>query len=427
MIHRILVIGSGGREHALAWRLRQGKGVEQVFVAPGNAGTDLEPGISNVAITATDISGLLKFAQDAQIDLTVVGPEQPLSLGIVDQFRAAGQTIFGPSKAAAELESSKAFAKEFLVRHGIPTAAFASFTQVEPALAYLRKHGAPIVVKADGLAAGKGVVVAQTFAEAESAVVDMLSGNTLGTAGSRVVIEEFLQGEEASYIVIANGTDYLALPTSQDHKRVGDGDTGPNTGGMGAYSPAPVVTADIEAVIRIQIIEPTLRGMVAEGRPFSGFLYAGVMISADGKPKVLEFNTRLGDPETQPLMLRVRGHLAKVLDYAARGQLHSVELDIDPRPALGVVLAASGYPGKPTHGDTIQGLDLLVDPACKIFHAGTRLSGDKVLTDGGRVLCATALGESLQQAKDAAYAVAAKITWPGRFFRGDIGWRALKN
>jgi phosphoribosylamine--glycine ligase len=421
----VLVIGQGGREHALAWCLLRSPQVSVVHVAPGNAGTAREPGVVNVPIAVTELAALADYAQAHGIGLTVVGPEVPLAAGLVDHFQARGLPVFGPTRAAAELESSKAYAKDFLAHHGIPTAAYLVHERLDDALADVRRRGAPIVVKADGLAAGKGVVVAMTVAEAEAALVDIFGGS-LGSAGARVVVEDFLDGEEASYIVIARGTDYEPFASAQDHKRLLDGDAGPNTGGMGAYSPAPVVTPEIEARIRREIIEPTLAGMITEGRPFTGFLYAGVMISRNGTPKVLEFNTRLGDPETQPLLFRLRSDLCAVLLAAVRGEPLPA-LEWDPRPALAVVLAAGGYPGPVRRGDAIDGLDADAgDPAVKVFHAGTRLDGEAVLTDGGRVLAVTALGSDLAEAQARAYAVAGQIVWTGLQYRRDIGWRALQ-
>lgn len=426
MSMRILVIGNGGREHALAWKLRQGAGVEQVFVAPGNPGTAAEPGICNVPVGALDVPGLLAFAREARIDLTVVGPEAPLSLGVVDAFTAAGLRIFGPTEAAARLESSKAFTKDFLARHRIPTAGYAVFEQLQPALEHVRAQGAPIVIKADGLAAGKGVVVALTLEQAEAALHDMLGRQSYGSAGARVVIEEFMQGEEASYIVIAHGQDYQPLSSAQDHKRVGEGDTGPNTGGMGAYSPAPVVTPLVEERIRRRIIEPTLAAMAAEGAPFTGFLYAGVMIDAEGNPRTVEFNTRLGDPETQPLLLRLRSDLPAVLQGALDGRLIEHALDWDPRPAIAVVMAAQGYPAAPRKGDRIRGLDTPEPADCKVFQAGTRADDSgAVCSDGGRVLTVCALGQSLEAARRSAYGRLDQLDFDGAFCRRDIGWRAL--
>ena len=419
----VLVVGSGGREHALAWRLSFDPGVVRVLVAPGNAGTARTPKLENVAIAATDIAGLIALVQREAVDFTVIGPETPLSLGIVDQFQAQGLPVFGPCQNAAELESSKAFTKDFLARHKIPTAAYAVFTELAPALAYIDKHGAPIVVKADGLAAGKGVVVATRVDEAKAAVTDMLGGR-FAAAGARVVIEEFLSGVEASYIVIAANQDFVPMATSQDHKRVGAGDTGPNTGGMGAYSPARVVTPEIEARIQREIIAPTLAGMAAEGRPFTGFLYAGIMIDAQNNPRVLEFNTRMGDPETQPILARLTSPLLPVLQAAANNTLAGQSMKWDARVALGVVLCAEGYPGEVRKNDVIVGLDD-ADVDTLLFHAGSKAQGDAVLTDGGRVLCVVGLGADTQTAKAAAYARAEKINWPGRFMRPDIGWRAV--
>jgi len=422
----ILVIGSGGREHALAWKAAQNEDVNTVFVAPGNAGTALEPGLSNVDLDAMDFSGLVQFAKDKQVALTVVGPEAPLVEGIVDTFQAEGLRCFGPSKGAAQLEGSKAFTKDFLARHNIPTADYQNFTEVEPAISYLRKKGAPIVVKADGLAAGKGVIVAETLAQAEEAVQDMLSGNAFGEAGCRVVIEEFLDGEEASFIVIADGKNILPMATSQDHKRVGDGDTGPNTGGMGAYSPAPVVTPEIHAQIMEQVIEPTVKGMAAEGNDYTGFLYAGLMISKDGQPKVIEYNCRFGDPETQPIMMRLQSDLVSLCNAALDHTLDQTETQWDDRAAVGVVLAAGGYPASYDKGLTISGLEKNQDPSSKTFHAGTKLDGDKVLTTGGRVLCATALGNSVTEAQQKAYTLAKQIDWTDMFYRNDIAYRAIE-
>src|SRR5690242_4004415 len=423
---KILVIGSGGREHALAWKLAQSPHVDEVVVAPGNAGTAREPRMRNADVSATDLDGMLKLARDERADFTVVGPEAPLVAGMVDAFRAAGLRIFGPTAAAAQLEGSKSFTKGFLARHAIPTAHYAVFTALDPALAYVRDHGAPIVIKADGLAAGKGVVVAMTLAEAEHALCDMLDAHAFGDASARVVIEEFLEGEEASYIVMADGVHYLPMASSQDHKRVGEGDTGPNTGGMGAYSPAPVVTPEIERRIRSEIIEPTLRGMAEEGAPFTGFLYAGLMIDRAGAPRVIEFNVRFGDPETQPIMQRLRSDFADLIDAALDGRLDRAEAEWDPRPSLGVVIAARGYPGKPKTGDAISGLDADFGTDVKVFHAGTKLDGDgRALTAGGRVLCVCALGNDLSQARDCAYGAARHIDFDGAFHRRDIGHRAL--
>jgi len=422
---KILVIGSGGREHALAWKIAQSSRVSEVLVAPGNAGTANEAKCRNVAIKVTDIDGLLKLAGDEQVALTVVGPEVPLVAGVVDRFRAAGLRIFGPTAAAAQLEGSKAYAKDFLARHGIPTAYYAVHHDVDAALAYLREKGAPIVVKADGLAAGKGVIVAMTLAEAEGAVRDMLSGNAFGDAGARVVIEEFLDGEEASFISMVDGVTALPMATSQDHKRVGDGDTGPNTGGMGAYSPAPVVTAEVHARVMREVVEPTVRGMAADGIPFTGFLYAGLMIDAGGAPKVIEFNVRFGDPETQPVMLRLQSDLVDLVEAAIDQRLDQVQAQWDPRPSLGVVMAARPYPETPVTGDVIQGLASVPEDA-KVFHAGTVLdTHGHVLSAGGRVLCVAALGDSVRDAQQRAYAAVAGIHWTHEFHRNDIGWRAI--
>ncbi|MGL6460423.1 phosphoribosylamine--glycine ligase [Aeromonas hydrophila] len=423
---KVLIIGNGGREHALAWKAKQSPLVTRVFVAPGNAGTAHEGSIENVGISATDIPALLAFAKEQRIGLTIVGPEAPLVKGVVDAFRAEGLAIFGPTAAAAQLEGSKAFAKDFLARHAIPTAEYQNFTEVEPALAYLREKGAPIVIKADGLAAGKGVIVAMTLSEAEEAVRDMLSGNAFGDAGARVVIEEFLDGEEASFIVMVDGEHVLPMATSQDHKRVGDGDTGLNTGGMGAYSPAPVVTADVHRKVMEQVIMPTVRGMAAEGNVYTGFLYAGLMIDGQGNPKVIEFNCRFGDPETQPIMLRMRSDLVELCLAACAGKLDQVEAIYDPRVAIGVVLAAGGYPGDYQQGKPISGLPVEEASGEKVFHAGSQLEGDTVVTAGGRVLCATALGHSVAEAQKRAYQLAGRIKWDGVFYRHDIGWRAIE-
>lgn len=424
---KILVIGSGGREHALAWKLSQSPKVQQVYVAPGNGGTALSPNLKNVPIT--DLAALRDWALAEKIALTVVGPEQPLAAGVVDDFRAHGLRIFGPTKAAAQLESSKAFSKDFMKRHGIPTAAYETFSDPGAAHAYVDRLGAPIVVKADGLAAGKGVVVAATKEEAHAAIDDMLGGNTLGVAhndgGARVVIEEFLQGEEASFIVLCDGKNVVAMASSQDHKRLKDGDEGPNTGGMGAYSPAPVVTPDVHARAMRDVILPTIRGMDKDGIPFTGFLYAGLMIDGDGKPKTLEFNTRMGDPETQPIMMRLKSDLVDVLMAATSGKLDEVELQWDRRVALGVVLAAGGYPLSPKKGDLISGLPKPTDEVV-VFHAGTVAEGDQVKTAGGRVLCVTALADSVKQAQTKAYDAARGIHFDGMQYRRDIGHRAVK-
>ncbi|WP_440892375.1 phosphoribosylamine--glycine ligase [Aeromonas dhakensis] len=423
---KVLIIGNGGREHALAWKAKQSPLVTRVFVAPGNAGTAHEGSIENVAISATDIPALLAFAKEQRIGLTIVGPEAPLVKGVVDAFRAEGLAIFGPTAAAAQLEGSKAFAKDFLARHAIPTAEYQNFTEMEPALAYLREKGAPIVIKADGLAAGKGVIVAMTLNEAEEAVRDMLSGNAFGDAGARVVIEEFLEGEEASFIVMVDGEHVLPMATSQDHKRVGDGDTGLNTGGMGAYSPAPVVTDEVHRKVMERVIMPTVRGMAAEGNVYTGFLYAGLMIDGQGNPKVIEFNCRFGDPETQPIMLRMRSDLVELCLAACAGKLDQVEAIYDTRVAIGVVLAAGGYPGDYQQGKPISGLPVEEASGEKVFHAGSRMEGDTVVTAGGRVLCATALGHTVAEAQQRAYQLAGRIKWDGVFYRNDIGWRAIE-
>jgi len=421
----ILVIGGGGREHALAWKVAQSPQAGRVFVAPGNAGTAREPGLENVAIAADDIDALLAFAQQRDIGLTIVGPEVPLVAGVVDRFSAAGLRCFGPTRAAARLEGSKSFSKDFLARHGIPTAAYATFTDSTAAADYIRGQGAPIVVKADGLAAGKGVILAQTETEAIAAVEDMLAGNVFGEAGHRVVVEEFLQGEEASFIVMVDGEHCLPLATSQDHKARDNGDSGPNTGGMGAYSPAPVVTPAIHERAMQEVILPTVRGMAAEGSPFTGFLYAGLMIAADGTPRVLEYNVRFGDPETQPVMLRLRSDLVALCLAALEGRLDRVTAEWDARASLGVVLAAGGYPDAYRKGDVIEGLPPLDDTDCKVFHAGTTARGDAVLTSGGRVLCVCALGDTIAAAQQQAYTCAGRIHWPDVYYRTDIGYRAI--
>ena len=419
---KLLVIGSGGREHALAWKLAQSPKVSQVYVAPGNGGTALEDGLVNVPVSA--IPALVEFARREEIALTVVGPEAPLAVGVVDAFRAAGLKIFGPSAAAAQLESSKDFAKQFMARHGIPTAAFGTFSDAAAAHAYIDRHGAPIVVKADGLAAGKGVVVAATVAEAHAAVDAMLSGNAMGDAGHRVVIEECLTGEEASFIVMVDGEHVLALASSQDHKRLKDGDTGPNTGGMGAYSPAPVVTPELHARIMREVITPTVEGMAREGIRYTGFLYAGIMVSPDGAPRVLEFNCRLGDPETQPIMMRLKSDLVTLIDAAVAGRLDQVEAEWDRRTALAVVLAAEGYPEAPKQGAVIGPLPAAADDL-HVFHAGTALQDGRLVVSGGRVLAVTALGDSVRMAQKRAYDAIAGIHFDGMQFRRDIGWRAL--
>jgi len=421
----ILIIGSGGREHALAWKAAQSPQADKVFVAPGNAGTALEPGLVNVEIASDDIDSLITFARGEDIGLTIVGPEAPLVMGIVGAFQAAGLSCFGPSKGAAQLEGSKSFTKDFLARHNIPTGAYQAFTDQEQALAYVRQQGAPIVVKADGLAAGKGVIVATSLKQAEEAVHDMLSGNAFGEAGHRVVIEEFLEGEEASFIVIADGNNILPMATSQDHKRVGDGDTGLNTGGMGAYSPAPVVTDEIYQRIMDEVIRPTIKGMAEDGLPYTGFLYAGLMIAADGTPNVIEYNCRFGDPETQPIMLRMQSDLTAHCMAAIEGRLGSEQTKWDSRASLGVVLAAGGYPSSYRKGDVISGLPQVETEGEKVFHAGTACKDNAVITSGGRVLCATALGTSVSEAQQRAYALAQQVTWEDSFYRTDIGYRAV--
>lgn len=422
---KVLIIGGGGREHALAWRAAQSPRVGKVYVAPGNAGTAREAKVENVAIAAEAIDELVRFARDNAIALTVVGPEAPLVKGVVDKFRTADLRCFGPTQAAAQLEGSKAFAKDFLARHRIPTAAYRNFTEIEPAIEYIEKMGAPIVVKADGLAAGKGVILAQTKAEAIAAVRDMLAGNAFGAAGHRVVIEEFLHGEEASFIVMVDGEHVLAMASSQDHKARDDGDRGPNTGGMGAYSPAPVVTPEFHACIMREVIEPTVRGMAADGAPYTGFLYAGVMIAADGTPRVLEFNCRFGDPETQPIMMRLRSDLTELCDAALDGRLDRVRAEWDARPALGVVLAAGGYPSDYRKGDVIHGLDLSETADVKVFHAGTTQKDGEIITNGGRVLCVCALGATVSEAQRHAYECVRQIHWNGMYYRSDIGHRAI--
>ncbi|HYQ99060.1 MAG TPA: phosphoribosylamine--glycine ligase [Casimicrobiaceae bacterium] len=422
----VLVIGGGGREHALAWKLAQSPRIAKVFVAPGNAGTALEPALANVALTA--FPDLVAFAREQKVALTVVGPEAPLAAGIVDAFRAAGLAIFGPVQAAAQLESSKDFAKAFMARHGIPTAQYRTFTDAAAARAYVSERGAPIVIKADGLAAGKGVVVATTVDEAHAAVDAMLSGGPLGAAGSRLVVEDFLEGEEASFIVMVDGRNVLPLASSQDHKRLRDGDAGPNTGGMGAYSPAPVVTPALHARIMREVILPAVNGMAADGIPYTGFLYAGVMVDATGNPKVLEFNCRLGDPETQPILVRLKSDLLELVLHAVEGSLDRAEAEWDRRAALGVVLAAHGYPEAPRKGDVIAGVERVTAeafPDCKVFHAGTASDDGRIVVSGGRVLCVTALGDSVRQAQKSAYAAIAEIRFDGMQFRTDIGHRAL--
>ncbi len=422
---KVLIIGGGGREHALAWKTAQSPRVDKVYVAPGNAGTAREPKVENLPIAAEAIAELVNFARDNGVALTIVGPEAPLVAGVVDAFQAAGLRCFGPSQAAAQLEGSKAFTKDFLARHRIPTADYRNFTEIEPAIAYIREMGAPLVVKADGLAAGKGVILAQSEDEAIAAVRDMLAGNAFGAAGRRIVIEEFLSGEEASFIVMVDGEHILPMATSQDHKARDDGDRGPNTGGMGAYSPAPVVTPAIHARIMKEVIEPTVRGMADDGTPYTGFLYAGVMIDEHGTPNVLEFNCRFGDPETQPIMMRLQSDLPALCEAALNKRLDQVTVQWDPRPALGVVLAAGGYPGEYRKGDVISGLPAEEHSDSKVFHAGTVEQNGQVVTAGGRVLCVCALGDSVAQAQARAYQAAKDIHWNGVFYRHDIGYRAI--
>ncbi|QSX41189.1 phosphoribosylamine--glycine ligase [Shewanella cyperi] len=425
---KILVIGSGGREHALGWKAAQNPAVETVFVAPGNAGTSLEPKLENVAIEATDIPALLAFAKESKVDLTIVGPEAPLVIGVVDAFRAEGLTIFGPTQGAAQLEGSKAFTKDFLARHNIPTADYQNFTEIPAAKAFVStlaaKTGFPVVIKADGLAAGKGVIIAQDQAEADAAIDDMLAGNKFGDAGSRVVVEEFLRGEEASFIVMVDGKNILPMATSQDHKARDNADHGPNTGGMGAYSPAPVVTQDVHDWVMANVIRPTVDGMAAEGNVYTGFLYAGLMVDPQGEAKVLEYNCRFGDPETQPIMMRLKSDLVELCLAACRGELDQVTAEYDSRAAVGVVLAAGGYPDEYRKGDVIEGLSLGNTDA-KVFHAGTKMVDGRVVTNGGRVLCATALGNSVTEAQKAAYALVDEIHWDDVYFRTDIGYRAI--
>lgn len=424
---KILIVGSGGREHALAWKAQQSSQVETVFVAPGNAGTALEPSVVNITIAVDDIDALLAFAQQEAINLTIIGPEVPLVLGIVDRFQEAGLKCFGPSAKAAQLEGSKTFCKDFMIRHNIPTAAYQSFTDLGQATAYIKQQGAPIVVKADGLAAGKGVIVAQTEQEAIAAVEDMLSGNVFGIAGNRVVIEEFLSGEEASFIVIADGKHALPMATSQDHKARDNGDLGPNTGGMGAYSPAPVVTPEIHQRVMRDVIEPTLKGMADDGLPYTGFLYAGLMISADGGIKVLEYNCRFGDPETQPIMMRLKSDLVELCLAALAGELDKTDSDWDERAALGIVLAAGGYPDAYQSGDIITGLTNQAHEIKKVFHAATQQVDNDLVTAGGRVLCACALGQDIKEAQSIAYDLANSIHWDNVYYRTDIGFKAIKN
>ena len=422
----VLVIGSGGREQALAWKAAQSSDVETVYVAPGNAGSAREAKVENIALGIDDFAALADFAASNNVDLTIVGPEQPLVDGIVDFFNQRQLPIFGPSKGAAQLEGSKAFTKDFLLRQNIPTGYYQNFTEIDEAMAYLQKVGAPIVIKADGLAAGKGVIVAMTLAEAEAAVKDMLAGNAFGEAGHRVVIEEFLDGEEASFIVMVDGKNVLPMATSQDHKRASDGDLGPNTGGMGAYSPAPVVDDVIYQRIMDEVIYPTVQGMANEGNDYTGFLYAGLMIMADGTPKVIEYNCRFGDPETQPILMRLKSDLVSHCLAALDGTLDSEQASWDPRPAVGIVLAAGGYPGSYTKGDAITGLDSESSESAKVFHAGTAIKDGQVVTNGGRVLCATALGNTVAEAQQAAYQLAATVDFKGVYKRSDIAWRAIE-
>jgi len=421
----VLIIGSGGREHALAWRVAKSATVNTVYVAPGNAGTELEEDVENIPLVAEDIDGLIEFAHKHQVGLTIVGPEAPLVAGIVDRFAASGLPCFGPSAAAAQLEGSKVFAKDFMARHGIPTAAYGNFTDIDEAVAFIHEQGVPIVVKADGLAAGKGVIIAQTVEEAEVAVRDMLAGNAFGEAGHRVVVEEFLTGEEASFIVMADGEHILPLATSQDHKARDEGDLGPNTGGMGAYSPAPVIDDELHERAMETVIRPTIRGMAEQGMSFTGFLYAGLMISPDGETKVLEFNVRFGDPETQPIMMRLQSDLAELCLAAVNGNLDQVDVSWDPRPALGVVMAAGGYPGSYSKGQVISGLDAANQGGTRVFHAGTKLLDGQVVATGGRVLCVCAMADTVSEAANEAYAGCDKIHWDDAFIRRDIGYRAI--
>lgn len=421
----VLIIGSGGREHALAWKAAQSAAVATVFIAPGNAGSLGENKLKNIAIDVMDFTALADFAESNDVGLTIVGPEAPLVEGVVDYFQSRQLRCFGPSKGAAQLEGSKAFTKDFLARHKIPTGYYQNFTDVDEAVAYVHQQGAPIVVKADGLAAGKGVIVAETVAQAEAAVRDMLSGNAFGEAGCRVVIEQFLAGEEASFIVVVDGKNAVAMATSQDHKRVGEGDTGPNTGGMGAYSPAPVVTAEIHQRVMNEVIYPTVEGMAAEGNDYTGFLYAGLMIDADGTPNVIEYNCRFGDPETQPIMMRLQSDLVELCNAALDKTLDSATTEWDPRPAVGVVLAAGGYPGDYNKGDVISGLTETSSAEQKVFHAGTAQQGDTIVTNGGRILCATALGNTVTEAQQSAYQLTAQIDWHNVYYRNDIGYRAI--
>ncbi len=422
---KILIIGNGGREHALAWKCAQSEQVSEVLVAPGNAGTELEDKVRNVAVSSDDIDALAKLAQDESVGLTIVGPEAPLVAGVVDRFTDLGLPCFGPTAAAAQLEGSKAFTKDFLARHDIPTAAYRNFTDLQPALDYIREQGAPIVIKADGLAAGKGVIVAMTLDEAEQAATDMLAGGSFGEAGTRIVVEEFLDGEEASFIVITDGENILPLATSQDHKARDEGDVGPNTGGMGAYSPAPVVTPGIERRIMDEVIRPTLAGMKADGNNYLGFLYAGLMIMSDGTPKVIEFNCRMGDPETQPILMRLQSDLVRICNATLNGSLGEIDADWDSRAALGVVLAAGGYPAGYDKGHVIVGLEDANSDTQKVFHAGTTMDGDNVVTSGGRVLCVVGLGNTVADAAHEAYQAVDQIGWQDVYCRRDIGHRAI--
>lgn len=423
----VLIIGSGGREHALAWKCSQSHQVDSVFVAPGNAGSATEPGVKNVALDISDFSALTDFAKNNNVGLTIIGPEAPLVDGIVDFFQAKNLDCFGPSKGAAQLEGSKAFTKDFLARHNIPSAAYQNFTEVDPAIAYVKQQDVPIVIKADGLAAGKGVIIAQSQEEAQTTIRDMLSGNSFGDAGHRVVIEEFMQGEEASFIALVDGTHALPFATSQDHKARDDGDLGPNTGGMGAYSPAPVVTPEIHDRVMKEVIMPTVQGMAEEGNTYTGFLYAGLMIAADGSPRVVEYNCRFGDPEAQPIMMRLQSDLVALCQAALTKTLNQTSIEFDSRAALGVVLAAGGYPESYAKGKTIKGLSADSEsPHSKIFHAGTTLHNKDIVTNGGRVLCATALGDNVTQAQSRAYQLAAQIDWDEVYYRKDIGYRAVE-
>jgi len=422
---KVLIVGGGGREHALAWKAAQSPLADEVLVAPGNAGTAAEPGIRNVDVAASDIEGLIRLAEQESVGLTIVGPEQPLVDGLVDRFEAAGLVCFGPRADAAQLEGSKAYTKAFLERHGIATAAYARFTNSADAIAYLREQSLPIVIKADGLAAGKGVIIAETPEHAQQTVREMLDESSFGSAGAEIVIEEFLTGEEASFIALVDGTDILPMASSQDHKARDDGDRGPNTGGMGAYSPAPIVTPEMHERIMNDVMRPTVEGLAADGVRYRGFLYAGLMIDSAGTPKVLEFNCRFGDPETQPVLFRLKSDLVALCMAACEGRLGGATAEWDPRPTVGVVMASGGYPGSYQKGLPISGLAGLDADDLKVFHAGTRLENDQVLTDGGRVLCVTALGDDVRAARDRAYAAVGKISWPGAFCRTDIAYRAL--